>query len=72
MNRLKAKNVINIENYTEKKFLLAIKKIESKKFKNQIQNITNPYGDGYSANKILEILKNTKIDENLLKKELTY
>lgn len=72
MNRLKAKNVMNIENYTEKKFLLAIKKIESKKFKNQIQNITNPYGDGYSANKILEILKNTKIDENLLKKELTY
>jgi GDP/UDP-N,N'-diacetylbacillosamine 2-epimerase (hydrolysing) len=71
-NRLKAKNVINIENYTEKKLMSAIKKIESKNFKKKIQNIKNPYGSGNSSEKILEILKKTKIDENLLQKELTY
>ena len=71
-NRLKAKNVINIENYTEKKFMSAIKKIETKNFKKKIQNIKNPYGNGNSSEKILEILKKTKIDENLLQKQLTY
>ena len=50
----------------------AIKKIESKNFKKKIQNIKNPYGSGNSSEKILEILKKTKIDENLLQKELTY
>ena len=50
----------------------ALKKINSKNFKKKIQNITNPYGTGDSSKKILEILKKTKIDEKLLKKELTY
>lgn len=71
-NRLKAKNVINIENYSENKLMLALKKINSKNFKKKIQNIKNPYGIGDSSKKILEILKKTKIDEKLLKKELTY
>lgn len=71
-NRLKAKNIINIENYSEKKLMLAIKKIDSKNFKKKIKNIKNPYGSGNSSKKILEILKKTKIDENLLQKELTY
>ena len=71
-NRLKAKNVINIENYSENKLMLALKKINSKNFKKKIQNIKNPYGTGDSSKKILEILKKTNIDEKLLKKELTY
>ena len=52
--------------------MLALKKINSKNFKKKIQNIKNPYGIGDSSKKILEILKKTKIDEKLLKKELTY
>ncbi len=71
-NRLKAKNVIDIEKYSEKKLMTAIKKINSYDFKKKIHKIENPYGDGYSSKKILEILQKTKIDENLLKKELTY
>ena len=71
-DRLKAKNVINIENYSEKKLMLAIKKIDSKNFKKMIQKIKNPYGSGYSSKKILKILKETKLDNNLMKKELTY
>ena len=71
-NRLKAKNVIDIEKYSEKKLMTAIKKINSNDFKKKIHKIENPYGDGYSSKKILEILRKTKIDENLLKKELTY
>ena len=64
--------MINIEKYSEKKLMLAIKKINSKEFKKSIKNLNNPYGDGYSSKKILEILQKTKVDERLLKKELTY
>ena len=64
--------MINIEKYSENKLMLAIKKINSKNFKKKIQNTKNPYGTGDSSKKILEILKKTKIDERLLKKELTY
>ena len=51
-NRLKAKNVINIEKYSENKLMSALKKINSKNFKKKkIQNITNPYGTGDSSKK---------------------
>ena len=53
-NRLKAKNVINIEKYSENKLMSALKKINSKNFKKKIQNITNPYGTGDSSKKILK------------------
>ena len=32
----------------------------------------NPYGDGHSSNRILEILQDIKIDDKLVVKRLTY
>ena len=49
-----------------------IKKSQSKKFLNSIKKIKNPYGNGKSSSKILDILYKTKIDDKLLIKNLTY
>ena len=51
----------------------AIEKAMSNKFRNYLnQNCTNPYGDGHSSERILDILMNTKIDEKWMVKMLTY
>ena len=70
--RLKAKNVIDVMDYNKKKIILAIKKALSSKFKSGLHNLKNPYGNGKSSIKIVEHLLNTKIDQKLLFKELTY
>jgi GDP/UDP-N,N'-diacetylbacillosamine 2-epimerase (hydrolysing) len=70
--RLKAKNVIDVMDYNKKKIILAIKKSLSSKFKSGLRNLKNPYGNGKSSIKIVEHLLNTKIDQKLLFKELTY
>ena len=44
----------------------------SAEFRQKLKGMTNPYGDGHSAERILEILKNTSIDDKLLVKRLTY
>ena len=50
---------------------LAIKKALSKEFNQKIKLIRNPYGDGNSSKKILKILKETKINNKLLTKNIT-
>ena len=37
-----------------------------------VSGVKNPYGNGTSSKKIIEILKKTKIDDKLLKKQLTF
>lgn len=70
--RLKAKNVINVLDYNKKKIIYSIKKAISNRFKNSLRNLKNPYGTGNSSIKIVKHLVNTKIDQKLLFKELTY
>ena len=70
--RLKPKNVINIENISENKIVNAVKLAKSHKFKTRIKKIKNPYGDGKSSNKIFNILLNTPINDKLIIKKLTY
>ena len=55
-----------------KKLKKAFRLSQSKSFKKRIKNIKNPYGDGNSAEKILKIILNTKIDDKLMFKKLTY
>ncbi len=68
--RLKAKNVIDCT-FKKKQIKLAIKKALSKEFNQKIKLIKNPYGDGNSSKKILKILKETKINNKLLTKNIT-
>jgi GDP/UDP-N,N'-diacetylbacillosamine 2-epimerase (hydrolysing) len=70
--RLKAINVIDVMDYNKKKIILSIKKALSSEFRAGLRNLKNPYGDGDSSEKIVKYLLNTKIDEKLLFKELTY
>lgn len=51
----------------------AIHKAMSVEFRDYLEkNCVNPYGDGKSSQKIVDILVNTKIDSHLLNKNLTY
>tara|TARA_B100001123_G_C15331906_1_gene1031485 strand:+ start:2592 stop:3737 length:1146 start_codon:yes stop_codon:yes gene_type:complete len=71
-DRYQGINVINSP-FDKEKIINAIKKAKSTKFRNKLEkNCENPYGDGNSSEKILNILKNTKIDDKLLIKNLTY
>ena len=70
--RLRAKNIIDVKKITLQKLKKAFRLSQSKSFKKRIKNIKNPYGDGNSAEKILKIILNTKIDDKLMFKKLTY
>lgn len=69
--RPKASNIINCAIQNDK-ISIAIKKIENFDFKKKLSETINPYGNGKSAEKILDILSTTKIDKKLLQKRITY
>ena len=63
--RFRPKNVIDVNKIEFKINKSAIIKSMSLKFKNKIKNIKNPYGDGNSSSRIIN-LKKTKINDKLL------
>lgn len=70
--RFRGINVLDVE-FDVEKIKKAIQKAISKEFHDYLnKNCINPYGDGYSAERILSLLVNTKIDEKWLVKKLTY
>ena len=70
--RFRGINVIDVE-FDIEKIVFSIKKAMSDEFNIYLKkNCVNPYGDGNSSAKILEILLNTKIDDKLLIKNLTF
>ena len=70
--RLRGSNVIDVE-FDENAIISAIKKAISKNFREFLKNnCNNPYGDGKSSERILNILLNTPINDSLLIKNLTY
>ena len=71
-NRYRPKNVIDLKKISMKLILKNIKKATSQKFYRIVKNIKNPYGDGNSSKKIIKILIQTKVDDKLLFKSLTY
>lgn len=65
-------NVINSE-FEENSIYSALIKAISKDFKDYLKaNCVNPYGDGKSTERILDILINTEIDSKLIVKDITY
>ena len=57
-------------NYSEIKS--AIQKALSDSFNQKLKKIENPYGNGDSAKKIVDILEKVKIDNNLIQKMISY
>tara|TARA_A100001015_G_C14980359_1_gene709172 strand:+ start:440 stop:1579 length:1140 start_codon:yes stop_codon:yes gene_type:complete len=70
--RLRAKNVIDVDTHDKNKIISAIKKSMSKNFRKKLKKMVNPYGDGNSSKKIIDILIKTNVDKELLFKEITY
>jgi|TARA_B110000858_G_C17807829_1_gene478998 GDP/UDP-N,N'-diacetylbacillosamine 2-epimerase (hydrolysing) len=69
--RYKPINVINV-NYNKKEIENALKKVKSQIFYKKIKNIKNPYGDGKSALKIIQIIKKLNLKNFNTQKKLTY
>ncbi len=70
--RFRGINVIDVD-IKEDAIINGIYKALSKKFQDYLDNeCINPYGDGRSSKRILEILMNTPKDDKLLIKKLTY
>jgi GDP/UDP-N,N'-diacetylbacillosamine 2-epimerase (hydrolysing) len=64
--RIKANSVISC--LPEKKSIdNALKELYSEEFKNAVNNVKNPYGDGGASHKVKEIIKNTNLN-GILKK----
>lgn len=70
--RYRGNNVIDVD-FDQDHIVRSIKKAMSEEFKEYlVQNVDHPYGDGHSAERILDLLMNTKVNEKLLVKHLTY
>jgi UDP-hydrolysing UDP-N-acetyl-D-glucosamine 2-epimerase len=70
--RFRGNNVIDT-NFGIEDIFSSINKAISADFKQfLLDHIDNPYGDGHSSERILELLLKTKIDEKLIVKQLTY
>lgn len=70
--RFRGINVIDVE-FNRDSIVAAIKKAMSKEFTDYLeQNCVNPYGDGHSSERILDLLMNIKVDNKWLVKQLTY
>ena len=65
--REKADNVVNV-GYDRDEILRAIDYIGSDEYCDILKNCTNPYGDGKSCERICRILKEIKINDDLLNK----
>ena len=64
--RIKAKSIIDC--HAKKKSLKkAIKKLYSKKFKDELKKVHNPYDFGGASRKIFNIIKNNSLPKNIKK-----
>jgi len=70
-DRVQGVNVIN-SNFIESECIQAIKKATSSEFRSSLNGCLNPYGDGQSSERILDILQSTPVDDRLLVKNLVY
>ena len=65
-------NVIDVP-HNKNKIKKGIKTaLYDEKFRNQILNCPNPYGDGHASERIVKILSRIDINSDLLKKKITY
>ena len=60
--------MLDVEKPGFEKLKKALKEIESDSFQNKLKIVKNPYGDGKSSKRIIDILKKTKLNMNLRNK----
>jgi UDP-hydrolysing UDP-N-acetyl-D-glucosamine 2-epimerase len=65
--RERARNVLDAK--AEKQSILEkIEEARCDRFRSSLKGMTNPYGDGHAAERIVEILTSVSLDDNLLRK----
>ncbi|WP_164126601.1 UDP-N-acetylglucosamine 2-epimerase [Sphingobacterium luzhongxinii] len=70
--RIHGKNVVFVDNEKEE-ITEAINKVTTdKEFISEVKKKYNPYGDGHSTEKVIEVLANISIDDKLVYKNITY
>jgi GDP/UDP-N,N'-diacetylbacillosamine 2-epimerase (hydrolysing) len=70
--RLQAINIIDAAYGKESVKAGIDKAINGERFKEQLENCTNPYGDGNASGKIAQILSEIVLDRKLIQKRITY
>ena len=65
--RLRAANVIDCETETHA-IGEAIARATAPEFRARLQGMTNPYGDGHAAERMIEVLQTVPLDGDLIKK----
>ncbi|HBZ81751.1 UDP-N-acetylglucosamine 2-epimerase [Brevibacillus sp. FSL K6-0770] len=70
--RLHAENVQFVPHSVPQICSAVIKAISDRNYREQVKNCVNPYGDGFSSQKIANVLADIPIDDNLLVKDITY
>ncbi|SEA62207.1 GDP/UDP-N,N'-diacetylbacillosamine 2-epimerase (hydrolysing) [Arachidicoccus rhizosphaerae] len=65
--RIQAESVLNTK-VNAAEISSAIKLTQTAEFKNRLENITNPYGEGNTTDRIMEVLRNFSFDKCLTKK----
>jgi len=70
--RLRAGNVIDVPHDVEKIVMAFKKALYDEDFKKIVNQVTNPYGDGYSAKRIVDILEKVELSQELIQKRIAY
>jgi GDP/UDP-N,N'-diacetylbacillosamine 2-epimerase (hydrolysing) len=70
--RMQATNVINV-NHSRREITKTVSKaLFDRDFRTALLSCVNPYGDGRSSERIVKVLRQIKIDQKLLDKQITY
>jgi UDP-hydrolysing UDP-N-acetyl-D-glucosamine 2-epimerase len=70
--RFRASNVIDVD-HDKNQIIEAIQvALHDKAFHSKLRSCQNPYGDGHSSERIVNLLKSLEITQNLLDKQITY
>jgi UDP-N-acetylglucosamine 2-epimerase len=70
--RLRADNVIDVDHRKDQIIEAIQTAVNDKKFREKVNNCVSPYGDGKASEKIVSVLQNIEINENLIRKKMTY
>lgn len=70
--RLRGKNVLDVPHRRLDITLAIQKSLFNRTYKKKLQTVTNPWGDGKTAKRVLATLVRTDIGEKLLQKQISY
>lgn len=69
VNRIRHRSVIDT-GYSETEIIAGIQKALSREFRDSLRTMEFQFGDGHAAGRMVDIIARTKIDQNLLRKQL--